>query len=236
MAQDGVVEGPDVEGRPERRRRFASQPLDLPLTDFVCKCLTRPADVAVRLDPRVGVREAGVEEQLHGPLAGPVESMNAGVDDESRRPPGLAVEHPKSLGRVEIEAHLIGQPLRVQTPALHVSHPRHARAHAPEGVEARMFGLEGDLEMMARHGFVEARVGKADVASTRQVVGVDVVDARAAAVDRRRVVVGRRRVGFLERLHRSNFAAGVREAAEVARGGGESALDLTAGAVKQLVD
>ena len=56
MAKDGVVEGADVEGRAERRRRFLSEPLDLALADLVGQGLGRQADVAIRFDERVRLR------------------------------------------------------------------------------------------------------------------------------------------------------------------------------------
>ena len=99
-----------------------------------------------------------------------------------------------------------------------------------------MLGLKGDLEMVARDGFVEAHAGQPDIAPAGQVVGVDVVDAGPGAVDRGRVVVGRRRVGLFVGFDLPNLAAGVRQRPEVARGGGKSALDLASGATEQLLD
>ncbi len=81
-----------------------------------------------------------------------------------------------------------------------------------------MFGLERDLEVMARDRLVEAHAGQADVASAGQVVRVDVVHAGPAAVDRRRVVVGGGRVLLLVRLHRRGLRRRLSAAARSSQG------------------
>ena len=55
-AENGIVEGADVECRPERGGRFLSEPLDLALADLVGQGLGRQADVAIRFDECVRLR------------------------------------------------------------------------------------------------------------------------------------------------------------------------------------
>src|SRR5256885_12806335 len=60
---------------------------------------------------------------LHAPLpiwARPAQLMHAGVDDEARGPPRLRVQHPEALRLVSIQAHLVGEALGIQAPALDV--------------------------------------------------------------------------------------------------------------------
>ncbi len=94
---------------PSARCRLLPEPLDLALADLVGQGLSRPADVAVGLDHGVGLRQARVEELRNRALARPAEGVDAGVDDQARRPLGLPVEHAESLGRIEVQAHLVGQ-------------------------------------------------------------------------------------------------------------------------------
>ena len=56
-----------------------------------------------------------------------------GVDDQAGRAPGLRVEHAEALPVVRVEAHLVGEALAVQPPALGVGDARQARAEAAEG-------------------------------------------------------------------------------------------------------
>ena len=143
--------------------------------------------------------------------------VHPGVDDQPRGAPRLRVEHPEPLGRRPVQPELVGQALGVQAPALDEGAARGPRAEPAEHVEARVLHLEADLEVVARDGLVERRRGELRVGPARQVVGVDVVDAGARAVDRRREVVRERRVLLLERLDRADLAGGAREAAEHAR-------------------
>ena len=199
------MECPQIEARAQARCRLLPEPLDLALTDLVGQGLGRPADVAVGLDHGVGLRQARVQQLRNRAFARPAEGVDPGVDYQARGPMGLPVEHAKSFGRIEVEPHLVRQAFRVQAPALDVGHAGHSGAHAAEGAQVRHLGLERDLEMMPGNGLVEAGAGQAQVAPARQVVRVDVVDPGAAAVDRGRVVEGGRRVGFLERLDRSDL-------------------------------
>src|SRR5450759_2319799 len=235
VAEHSIVEGADVEGSPEPGGCLGPKSLDLALAHLVCQCLGGQADVAVGLDSGFRLRQAGFEERLNGSLARPAEGMNSGVHDKPRRPVGLAIQHPETLGGVEEEAHLVGKTLRVKTPAFHVGHPRHPRAQPPEDVEARVFGLKGNLEVMSGHSLVEAHAGEANIAAAGQVVGVDVIDAGPAAIHRRRVVVGRGRVRFLERFHGPHLAGGLGQMAEIGRRSGKRPLDLTASVIQQFL-
>ena len=133
----GVVERPQVEARPVAGGQLAAQALDLALADLVGQRLARPADVAVGLDDRVGLGQAGRPEEVDRALARPAQRVEPGVDDEPGRAPGLRVEHPEALGLVPEQAHLVGQPLAVQAPALDVRAADHPRPEAAERDQVR---------------------------------------------------------------------------------------------------
>ena len=144
------MERPQVEARPVAGGQLGAQPLDLALAGLVGQRLTRPADVAVGLDDRVGLGQAGRPEEVDRALARPAQCVEPGVDDEPGGAPGLRVEHPEALGLVPEQAHLVGQPLAVQAPALDVRAADHPRAEAAERDQAVVLHLERDLEMVAR--------------------------------------------------------------------------------------
>ena len=80
-----------------------------------------------------------------------------GVDDEAGGAPGLGVEHAEALRLVPVQAHLVGEPLGVQAPALDVGAAGVPRGEAPERVQRRVLALERDLEVVARDGLVVGR-------------------------------------------------------------------------------
>ena len=124
---------------------------------------------------------------------------------------------PKRSRGLAVEAHLRGQPLGVEGPALHEGAARQARAEAPEGRQAGQLLLDGDLEVVARHGLVEGRGGHAVKGPRGRVVGVDVVHALAAAVLAGRHVEGRRSLLLHVGLDGADLAAVARQAPEPAR-------------------
>ena len=208
------MELPKVERSAVAGRDLAAQALDLALADLVRQRLRRPADVAVGLDDGVGLREARAEEQVDRLLAGPAEGMEAGVHDQAGGAPRLGIEHPEALRLVAVQAHLVGEPLRVQAPALDIGAARVARGEAPEHVELGVLALERDLEVVARDGLVIRRGREARVDARRQIEGVDVVRARPGRVRRGREVVRERRVTLLVLLDRDDPALRDRESPE----------------------
>src|SRR6266576_2446444 len=94
VAEQRIVEGPQVETRTVPNRDLAAELLDLAATDHVRQRLARPGDVAV------GLGQAGLEEKVDRLLARPAECMKTGVYDESCGPPGNCVEHSEALGFV----------------------------------------------------------------------------------------------------------------------------------------
>jgi Mg2+-importing ATPase len=230
-----VVEAPQVEGRAVTGRQLRAQPPDLAQPGHVAQGLPGPADVAVRLDHGVRLGQAGPEELVDRLLPGPAQAVHPGVHDQPRRAPRLRVQHAEALARVAVQAVLVGETLRVQAPALDVRPADQARPEAPEGVEARVLHLEGDLEVVARDGLVVRRRGQLGVGPAGQVVGVDVVDAGPGAVHRGRVVVGEGDVLLLVALHRPDHAARDRQPPEDARRDLHGAADVLGGPGDQLL-
>ena len=112
-------------------------------------------------------------------VARPVHGVQAGVDDEPRGAEGLRVEHAETLGLGGVEAHLIGQALAVEAPALGVGDARHASAERPEGGHPGELHLDGDLEVMPGRRLVEGDRRELVELALRRLVGVDVVLALA---------------------------------------------------------
>ena len=83
--------------------------------------------------------------------------MEPRVDDQPGGAPGDRVEHPEPFGFGAEQAHLVGQRLTVEAPALDVSAANHSRAEPAERVELRVLHLQRDLEMVARNGLVIGR-------------------------------------------------------------------------------
>ena len=134
--------------------------------------------------------------------------MHARVDDEAAGPHRVGRQHAHPVERARVEAHLVGQPLRVETPALAIG--------GDEGAPAELrdrFELAGDrqLEMMARNALVVG--GRFDVvaAPTGRIGRVHEEDPAAAAV------LGRRKVeGDRPARRRLNVAIGLRHDPEPA--------------------
>ena len=161
--------------------------------------------------------------------------MEAGVDDQPSSPPGLRIQHPEAFPLVSEQAHLVGQALAVQAPALDVCATDHPRPQASERVEVRVLHLQGDLEMVARNGLVIRGRGELVVLATGQVVAVRVVDPLARAIRSGRIVIGEGRVLLLVLLDQSDLATGPRQDAEVARRHGHRPLDILSGPCDQSV-
>src|SRR5436305_4755322 len=114
-----VVEGAQVEARPELFFGVAPQLLDLELAHLVAGHGPRLDDVAVDLvlDLVLGPGRIlpAVPDRL---LAGPPHGMEAGVDHQADRPPDLGREPAEAGVGVAIEAELAPQALGVEPPAL----------------------------------------------------------------------------------------------------------------------
>lgn len=161
MANQFVVEMAKVERSTSHRgssSRFSSKPLDLASPDLIGQRLSRDRDVPVDLDLRVGTFEARCRDQFGDrSLTVPPECMEAGVDDEPRGTPSLGVEHPEPLPLGAEESHLVGQPLRVEPPALDEGSGAQIGTESAERGQARVLGLEPKLEVMSRNGLVVDR-------------------------------------------------------------------------------
>ena len=143
---------------------------------------------------------------------------------------------PKPLARAFVEAHLVGQALAVEAPALGIGDARQARAEAAQVVQLLELALDADLEVVAR----APPRGRSSVASwwigrDCGLVGVDEVDARSRAVRRRREVEGRRRLRRRVGLDRPDLAGRLGQAPEPARSDRRGVLDLAARELDEVV-
>ena len=181
---------------------LAPQRLDLALAGHVGKRLAGPRDVAVGLGLGLQLR-SGRPRRAAASMLRSRSQRNAwmpGVDDQARRAPRLRLEHPEALAGVVVEAHLVGEALAVEAPALDVGAARESRAEAAER------GQAGDAPPRARSGS-DGRgpprgrwSRRADGAAASRVERVDEVDARPRAVRRGREVERGRCLLLLVRL------------------------------------
>ena len=97
-----------------RSRRISSWP------DLVRERLARPDDVAVDLVGDVVLAPSAVwpTRKSIACCARPAERVDARVDDEPAGAPGVVRQDPEAVHVRAVEAHLVGQALRVQAPAL----------------------------------------------------------------------------------------------------------------------
>ena len=202
----------DVERGAHPALGLLADPEQLQLAGLVGERLAGQRDVAVDLVGDGARRERGVGEHVVDRLlAGPAHRVDAGVDDEPRRPPGVERQHPEPVEVAGVEAHLVGQPLGVQAPALEVGRRPEVAAEVRQPAELL---AERDLEVVAGHRLVvRERLGL--VARPVLRVGrVDDVLAGPRAVLGGRAVVGRADVVLLVRGHLEDHARGQRQAPE----------------------
>ena len=114
-------------------------------------------------------------------LARPAHRVEAGVDDEARGAEGLRLEHAEPLAIVGVEAHLVGEALGVEAPALDVRPAGHPRAERAERGQPLQLHLDRDLEVMAGRRLVERDRRELVELALGRLVGVDVVLAWRAS-------------------------------------------------------
>ena len=197
-------------------RRVGPPPLNLELPDHVSEGLARPRDVAVDFDLGVGFRRAALHHLLDGSITVPPECVDSRVHDEPARPESLGLEHAEALVVVLEQPHLLGQPLAVQSPSLHERVAHQEAPEPPQRQSIRELHLDGDLEVMARVGLVEARGGCLVQIPVRQMAGIDVIHPWPGAVGGARLIEGPRHVVLPELFDLANLAVLLGEAAEVA--------------------
>src|SRR5690606_38855252 len=180
-AEHGVVEAPDVEGLAEPAPGVVPQAQDLPLADLVGERLAGHADVAVDLDDDlVPVDRRVGGHEVDGLLAGPAQRVEPGVDHQPAGPPGVAGQHAEAVEVGLVQAHLVGQPLGVERPALDEGGV--APRQPPEGGQVGALGGDGELQVVPGDRLVEGDRRRLGPPPGRGVVEVDVVLAGAAAV------------------------------------------------------
>src|SRR5438477_12881524 len=188
VAKELVVEGAEVERGAQRRLGLPSQRQDLELADLVAKRLAGPRHVALDLALVVGRRSAQVVDGL---LARPALGMKTDVDDQPRGAEQLGPQHPEPVRAIGVDAQIRAQALRVERPALA---ERRVPAETAERRQARILALQRHLEVMTGHGLLQVEVtGHGRAAAAAKIGAVEIEDARARAVRRRRLVARRHR-------------------------------------------
>ena len=191
-AEHHVVERADVEPVAQLVRRFAAQLLDLQFADLVRQRLARVADVAVDFidDVEFGLCRVRLEV-IDRLLPRPVLVMQAGVDDEPHGAPHLVGQLAELVVGILVEPHLFAEALAVEAPAFD---ERGGLEVAAELRQLAEFLRQRNLQVMARHRFVNRQHRDLVFRAFLGFVEVHVVVPRALAVHRRALVVGRRGV------------------------------------------
>jgi hypothetical protein len=152
-AQHGVVEGGIGEGGTLRGAGLVAQGLDAHLADLVGAGLAGGDEVAadLRADLALRLRRVGWR-RTPGLLLAPALGVDAGVDHQADAAPDVAAQPAEVAVGVGVLAHLLGQPLRIEAPALDIG-----AVAAAGGAELRQAGQllgDGDLHVMARQALV----------------------------------------------------------------------------------
>ena len=155
---------PAGRSRPVARVELGAQPLDLALADLVGQRLARPADVAVGLDHRVGLGQAGARAGSRSTAGAASGARGCPVSTTSRAArqacaSSIPKRSPSSRYRPISSAR---RSLYRPQPSTYAP-PTIARAEPAERVERRVLLLERDLEVMARDGLVVRRRGQLGV-------------------------------------------------------------------------
>ena len=140
--------------------------------------------------------------------------VHARVHDEPAGAHRVHRQHAEAVDVAGVQAHLVGQALGVQAPALRV---RGRVDHAAQQWQLGQLLRDGDLEVVARHGLVEGHHLGHEPVPFGRAVGVREVDARPLPVHRRPHVVRRRGAGGVGRRHRLDLALVRGQLAEPAR-------------------
>src|SRR5207302_8619731 len=143
--------------------------------------------------------------------------------------PPLTLQHPEALVLVEEQAHLVGEPLAVQTPSLGEGAAGEQAAEPANGRPVRILLFDRDLEVMARIGLVIGRGRDLMEQPLVQRRAADVADAGPCVVGVWRLIEGTGDVVFAKLLDGPDFAVRPGEPAEVARRGVPPPPDLALG-------
>ena len=94
--------------------------------------------------------------ELDGLVAGPAEQVHAGVDHEPAGAQRVERQHPEPGDVGGVQAHLVGEPLAVEPPALDVAADLGVE-EAPVGRQAGQPLRAGDLQVVAGDALVEGQ-------------------------------------------------------------------------------
>ncbi len=199
VGKQSIVECFDVEALAELVFGLAAQALDLEAAEQVGRGLAGHRGVTVDLRRRPVRADRGVlEHVVDCLLPAPAHDVQARVDDEARSAPGFVRQLADARDRARIQAHLVGEVLAVEAPALGRARYEHV---AQDRMQPLVEQCNRHLQMVAGIAFVKGQRLGAGLADRRRVVRADLDRARPAAVGRacrveaaaRVLLVGRRR-------------------------------------------
>ncbi|MNV26229.1 hypothetical protein D3C71_1173460 [compost metagenome] len=157
--------------------------------------------------------------------------MQAGVHHQTHGAPQLALQAAEVAVRIGVHAQVLAQAFGIQAPAFNEGG---LATEATERRHALQFLLQCQLEVMARNGLMQEQVFRIPSLAGRQVVGIDVEDARTGAVFARlHVFATGSRLGA-ERFNRADFETGLRGQREQLRHAGVDLGFQAAVMLKQL--
>src|SRR5882724_412910 len=208
ILQQRVVEIAEVERGAQRRLGLPPQAQDLELADLVAERLAGPGHVALHLALCAFTPAAEVGDGL---LARPALGVQPDVDDEALRAEQLGPQHAQAVVAIAVRSQLEAEALGVERPALA---KRVVPGEAAKAGKAAVLALQRHLQVMAGHGLMQEQVaGDSRGATLAQLRGIQVEDARARAVGRRRHVARGHRA-LAERLDRTDLEARLRKPPE----------------------
>ena len=156
-----------------------------------------------------------VDEVLDRFFARPFELMQPGVDDAAIGAEQLFLQIADAAQRVVvIHAHLIGQLLGIERPAFGVT--RKSDGFAQQG-QVLVGERQPAFELMPRQAFVEDDGGQHEFRPFVAVAQIEIDDAGARTVERRRLRIGRGRARLQCGGHAADFELIRRQALEIRR-------------------
>ena len=208
------MEALDVEAVAERAPGPLAQRAPAGLADLVAGRLARPDAIALDLGrDRAFLVAEGFDHVADRLLAAPALVVEAGVDDAAGGAEHEALQIAELAERVVlVDAHLVGQRLGIEAPALGID--RIERQPAERRDAGRFLG-ERDLVVMAGHRLVIGEGRQGPFRPFGGVAQVDVISAGPRAVERRRLVIAARRAGLDRRRHAADLAGRARQPAEI---------------------
>ncbi len=192
-----------VEPVTQRSLRLHPSPRPRHVPDLVAARLTRLRAVPLNLALRPRPREPGGRDHIVGRLlAAPLFRMDTRIDHQPRRAEQKRLKISRPLQRRRIRTKFVGKLLRIQRPAFRIGREE---ADLAQRRDILRFLREADLEVMPRHALVIGQRRQRVFRPVADVLQIDEVDRRTAAIERGAVVIAVRRAILDLDRHRADF-------------------------------